>query len=97
MAELSRYKVAASPQDEYQSGSRGRVLRNHLGITSKRKMDQAEFDALTVARIHFEQTLTSATRIDAKIVCDMHQKWLGRIYPWAGVYRTVELAKDGFH
>ena len=26
----------------------------------------------------------------------MHRDWLGKLYPWAGRYRTVELAKGGF-
>jgi len=26
----------------------------------------------------------------------MHKDWLGKIYPWAGQYRTVELQKGAF-
>lgn len=26
----------------------------------------------------------------------MHKLWLGRIYPWAGAYRTVNMAKGEF-
>ena len=26
----------------------------------------------------------------------MHRLWLGRVYPWAGAYRTVNMAKGDF-
>ncbi len=26
----------------------------------------------------------------------MHRDWLGKVYPWAGQYRTVELQKGAF-
>jgi len=36
------------------------------------------------------------SRFTAKIICEMHRLWLGRIYDWAGEYRTVNLTKGGF-
>ena len=42
MTESSRYDVSGLIKAQYQPGFRGRVLRNLLGITSKREMDEAE-------------------------------------------------------
>lgn len=35
-------------------------------------------------------------RFTAADVCHIHQCWLGRIYPWAGQYRQVNVKKDEF-
>ena len=37
-----RYNTARLIEAQFEPGSRGRVLRNLLGITSKRVMDQTE-------------------------------------------------------
>jgi len=31
-----------------------------------------------------------------KDICQIHKAWLGKIYPWAGQYRQVNMTKDGF-
>jgi cell filamentation protein len=35
-------------------------------------------------------------RFTAADICRMHRLWLGRIYPWAGKYRQVNVKKDSF-
>lgn len=35
-------------------------------------------------------------RFTAAQVRRMHRLWLGRVYPWAGAYRTVNMAKGDF-
>ncbi len=35
-------------------------------------------------------------RFTATDICQMHRLWLGRIYPWAGKYRQVNVKKDSF-
>jgi hypothetical protein len=42
--------AAAGMESEFQPGSRGRVLRNFLGITQVREMEAAESQALEVAQ-----------------------------------------------
>ena len=42
MTEPTRYDVSGLIEAQHQPGSRGRVLRNLRGITSKREMDEAE-------------------------------------------------------
>ncbi|MCX6996498.1 MAG: hypothetical protein NTV49_05310, partial [Kiritimatiellaeota bacterium] len=45
-----RYRSASGPEGAFQPGSQGRVLRNLSGLTRKREMDLAEFEALVAAQ-----------------------------------------------
>jgi cell filamentation protein len=94
---VARYQTPTGPEAAYQPGSRKRVLRNLLGITSKVSMDRTEAEALiTVSTFYYQHVLEATTRIDAELIRHMHRDWLGKIYSWAGEYRTVELSKDNF-
>ena len=42
MKKPGRYKTSGLAEDSYESGSRGRVLQNKLGITGMRAMDEIE-------------------------------------------------------
>lgn len=92
---VTRYDVKGM-EAEFEPGSRGRVLRNLQGIRSVREMAQRESEALLTATqqliddTELEQTFTGAD------ICRMHALWLGKIYPWAGEYRQVNVGKDGF-
>lgn len=35
-------------------------------------------------------------RFSAGDIRKMHKRWLGKIYAWAGAYRSVNMSKDGF-
>jgi cell filamentation protein len=89
--------AAGSGQTEAEPGSRGRVLRNLLGIKRVREMDQLESSALLSATEKLIDQVTMDQRFDAAFICRAHQLWLGGIYPWAGQYRQLQLSKDGFH
>ena len=92
-----RYLIASGMETETEPGSRGRVLRNRLGITRKSEMDQAEFETPCSGRRRpLLEEVTAETRFTATLLCQMHGDWLGGIYEWAGHYRTVEMEKDGF-
>lgn len=91
-----RYRTPTGDEATFQPGSRGRVLLNRPGITSRREMDRLEYAALVRAQEKFYRRLTPTTRITTALLCDMHREWLGGIYSWAGKYRTVELQKEGF-
>jgi len=93
---MGRYDVHVGVEGEYEPGSRGRVLRNLLGIKSKREMDKMEADALVEAQEHVLHVFDANARLTAEKIQGMHETWLGRIYEWAGRYRTVEMAKAGF-
>jgi len=60
-------------------------------------MDQTEYDALLTAQAAYLGRIKSWTRFTASLLCQMHRDWLGGIYEWAGKYRSVEMAKAGFH
>src|SRR5688572_2071971 len=96
MADSSGRYRAEGPQAEFEPGSRGRVLRNRLGIRSVRGMAQRESEALVLAT----QRLIDETRVDQRFtvgdVRHMHRVWLEEIYEWSGEYRQVNMAKDGF-
>lgn len=90
-----RYE-AAGPEAEFQPGSRGRVLRNRLGITSVRELERIESEALLATT----QQIIDETTVDQPFTADdlrrMHRRWLGKIYEWAGEYRGVNIAKGEF-
>ncbi len=90
-----RYK-AEGPEAEFEAGSRGRVLRNRLGIKSVREIERKESEALLSAT----ERMIDETRIDQcftpEYIRRMHRVWLGEIYVWAGDYRQVNMAKGSF-
>lgn len=92
----NRYDTSHLPEDQYESGSNGTVLRNLLGITSKEKMEHVEEE-------RFERLMDKATmrfesdhRFAAHDILWLHKRWLDGVFSWAGSYRTVNIAKGGF-
>ena len=90
-----RYE-ATGPEAEFEPGSRGRVLRNLLGITRVRDMNEAESQALELAQEAALDRYGADHRFTADDICALHRLWLGPIYPWAGEYRSVNIGKAGF-
>ncbi len=91
-----KYDVSGLPEAEFEPGSRKRVLRNLLRIKSKRAMDQKEAQEQLRALNEISKLFGENHRFTAQDVCAIHKIWLGRIYPWAGKYRQVNLNKGGF-
>lgn len=87
---------AHGPEAESEPGSRGRVLRNRLGIMSARAMARTESEFLLAAT----QCMIDETQLEQRFTADdirhMHRAWLGEIYPWAGEYRHVNMGKGNF-
>jgi len=77
---ISRYTTASGPEAEFQPGSRGRVLRNRLGITRKREIDRLEFEALIRVQEEYYARIEDDTRFNAALICEMHRDWLGDLY-----------------
>jgi cell filamentation protein len=96
MKKSGRYDTSGLVEAQSEPGSRGRVLRNLLGIKSARKMDDAEAAALKAAMDIFVATYDEQHRFTADDICEMHRRWLGGIYAWAGEYRQVNISKDAF-
>src|SRR5713226_5143969 len=87
---------AQGPEAEFEPGSRGRVLRNLVGIRSARAMARRESEALLAATQQVIDETRADQRFTADDVCRIQKFWLGGIYPWAGQYRSVILAKGDF-
>lgn len=90
-----RYR-ATGPDSEFEPGSRGRVLRNRLGIVRIRDMQQAESDALLSVQEWAIAHFSDSHRFTTADVALLHRHWLEHIYPWAGQYRQVNVSKGGF-
>lgn len=91
-----RYDVSGLIEAQFERGSGGRVLKNRLGIRSRRKMDDAEAAALRAAMDELVRKHDKDHRFTAADIRAMHRSWLSGIYEWAGEYRNVNLTKDGF-
>jgi len=91
----SRYQ-AGGPEAEFEPGSRGRVLRNKLGIVRVRDIQQAESDTLLTVQEWAVARFNAEHRFTAKDICLLHKQWLGGIYVWAGEYRSVNISKGDF-
>jgi len=91
-----RYKTSGLIEVQFEPGSRGRVLRNLLGITRKAEMDRVEAALLKRAVDAFIRKYGPRHRFTAADICHMHKMWLGSVYAWAGAYRRVNMTKGGF-
>jgi cell filamentation protein len=92
----NRHVSAHLPDDQYQPGSEGYVLRNKRGIIDPVIMGEAETNALWMAQSKLIGVVTSNQSFTALDVCEMHRLWLAGIYPWAGKPRSVNISKGGF-
>ena len=91
-----RYETSGLIEDQYEPGSRGRVLRNLLGIKKKRELNHVELREQLRAMDELFDSYGGAHRFTADDIRTIHQVWLGPIYTWAGQYRKVNISKDGF-
>jgi cell filamentation protein len=96
MAADDRYDVSDLLETQFEPGSKGLVLKNLIGITSKEVMDEAEARALEQAMDVLVRAYGETHRFTATDLCDWHRTWLGSIYQWAGCYRRVNVSRDGF-
>lgn len=88
-----RYRV---PDDEgYEPGSDG-VIRNYLGIQSREDIEALEEEELKRAELELIKLFDENHQFTAEDICNIHELWLGDIYPFAGKYRTVNMSKDDF-
>jgi cell filamentation protein len=96
MSPTGRYNTSNLPEDQFEPGSDGKVLKNLLGITSKEELDRVE-------EIRFERLMEAALarfdadhRFSAKDILWLHRFWLNDVFTWAGAYRKVNIGKGGF-
>lgn len=91
-----RYDISGLAEAQFEPGSRGRVLRNALGIVRVRDMQLAESQALWLAQRQAIDIFSEDHRFTAEDIRSLHRVWLGPIYSWAGEYRSVNIGKGGF-
>ena len=96
MKKSKRYDTSHLIEDQPEPGSRGKVLKNKLGVTGKREMDRHE----KAEQIRTIEELTNIFGVDHRFtaldICKIHKLWLGDIYELAGKYRQVTMSKSGF-
>jgi len=92
-----RYSTSHLVEDQYEPGSDGKVLRNLPGITDPEEMGIAETEALWNVQEKLIGEISSDQAFSEKDICDIHRRWLADIYPWAGIYRQINIGKGGFH
>lgn len=96
MKKSPRYDTSALPEAQFEPGSHGRVLKNKLGITSKRVLDKIEREEQLRAIEKLADIYDINHRFTAADICNIHKIWLGNIYEWAGKYRQVNISKGDF-
>lgn len=94
MKKSTRYSVPTN--EDYEPGSNNEVLKNLLGATSKEGIENLEMRELERTEIELINIYNEDHRFTTKDICNIHELWLGDIYPFAGKFRTVNLEKDGF-
>lgn len=92
----NRYSTKGLTDAEFEPGSNKQVLKNLLGIKSRRTIDQQEAESLFNTEKWAFGYFSRNHRFTAADVKKIHKVFLGRIYAWAGSYRNVNLTKGGF-
>lgn len=96
MGKSDRYDTSSLIEDQYEPGSRGRVLKNKMGIKRKREMSRVETRELLNATKALIDTIDQDHKFTKADICNMHRLWMRNIYEWAGGYRQVIISKGDF-
>jgi len=91
-----RYATSHLPEDQYEPGSNGMVLRNLLGITDPAEMEIHETAELWIVQGELFDEVSPDQSFTSEDICEIHKRWLGNVYQWAGAPRSVNLSKGGF-
>lgn len=90
---MSRDTVGTPGDDEYQSGSSGKVLRNKLGLTDPDRIALVESTLLAVARARSLGYFETDTLLSVSLLQVLRRSWLGSLYDFAGEIRKVNMSK----
>lgn len=96
MKKINRYDTSGLIEAQFEPGSHRRVLKNLLGIKSKREMDRVEAREQLRALEELSNLYDAGHRFTAADIRKMHGIWLGGVYTWAGQYRQVNVSKGEF-
>jgi len=90
-----RYQ-ATGVQVMWQPGSNEKVLLNKEGIVDPVLMSEAESLLLVQLYDFVLRRQFPKRRLDVADIMEWHRMWLGNLYEWAGLERSVNMGKDGF-
>jgi len=96
LKKAGRYDASGLVEAQFEPGSRRRVLKNLLGVKTRREMDRVEQREQFRALEQLIELYGQDHRFTAADVCNIHRIWLSPIYAWAGQYRQVNLTKGDF-
>ena len=89
MVALSRYDVG-----DKQAGIDQGVLKNKLGYTTQKDLDDAETILQTDAYKHFFDLAQARTFVfGCELLFEVHKYFFETLYDWAGTVRTVDISK----
>src|SRR5437016_5859524 len=91
-----RYSTYGTVEGEFEPRSNNRVLKNLLGVKSKHEMDVVESAAYDEITSHALDSFAKDHQFTAQDICKLHQRWFGKVYSWAGEYRSVNMSKGDF-
>lgn len=77
-------------------GSNGKVLRNFLNISSSTELERIETELLFDLTDQLLDELDRDYCFSVADILQMHRRWLGSVYEWAGKYRQVMISKENF-
>lgn len=87
----SRYSLSGA-----EAGLQGGILKNKLGISDQRRLDDTETVLLADTYEHFfSLQARGELRFDLSLLFQIHKYFLLPLYSWAGKIRTVDVSKDG--
>lgn len=92
---MSRYDINGL-QNTAQPGTDGQILANKLGITRHEDIDEVELVLLKKLYFSVLHEHLPSGHITVRTIKAWHRRWLGNIYAWAGLERSVNMSKDGF-
>ena len=92
----NRYSTSHLPEDQYEPGSDGTVLRNLIDIKNKAELEHVEEERFELLMDEATTRFDSDHRFTAQDILWLHKFWLDGVFSWAGAYRTVNIGKGGF-
>ncbi|MCK5915289.1 MAG: Fic family protein, partial [Deltaproteobacteria bacterium] len=96
MSGEGRYSTSGMLEGQFEPGSNGQVLKNLLGINNCAELERIETECLYDLTDQLLDECDQNKRFTADDILQMHRRWLGTVYVWAGRYRQVMMTKDGF-
>ena len=83
-------------ENQFEPGSGKRVLKNRLGIKSRRLIEKEETIALLKTEEWASGFFSKTHCFTEDDIRKIHKVFLGKIYSWAGDYRNVNITKGDF-